>query len=58
MRLTVDVTTTRWTTFKKNKENCLQEVGGRGWSDGEKQLYQICNTVLKNCNKEFVILLL
>ena len=25
----------------------------------EKQLYQICNiTVLKNCNKEFVILLL
>ena len=77
MRLTVDVTTTRWTTFKKNKENCLQEVGGRGRPDGEKQLYQICNitvfdivviekqlyqicniTVLKNCNKEFVILLL
>ena len=48
MRLTVDVTTTRWTTFKKNKENCLQEAGGRGRSDGEKQLYQICNiTVLK-----------
>ena len=59
MRLTVDVTTIRWPTFKKNKENCLQEVGGRGRSDGEKQLYQICNiTVLKNCNKEFVILLL
>lgn len=58
MRLTVDVTTTRWTTFKKNKENCLQEVGGRGRTEGEKQLYQICNiTVLKNCNKEFVILL-
>lgn len=54
MRLTVDVTTTRWTTFKKNKDNRLPEVGGRG-----KQLYQICNiTVLKNCNKEFVILLL
>ena len=35
MRLTVDVTTTRWTTFKKNKENRLLEVGGWGRSDGE-----------------------